>query len=200
MAPADRRRSGVGHRRGVGEVRLHRLQGERCDRVGGRRTGRGSPRRCVPRHVGGRPRSRRAAHEGVEDPRQAGHVGQPLRRQRSRVDDRRHGEARAVHDTGRPRPSGSSTTAPTANGGRCSSPRWPCRISTSCASSRSAPSKGWSPICSYSNGYPLDHIINLGDEHHSPPVETIVDRMIGRCRRRTCWWSASSTSTRTRPR
>jgi poly-gamma-glutamate synthase PgsB/CapB len=28
------------------------------------------------------------------------------------------------------------------------------------------------------NGYPLDHIINLGDTH-SPPVETIVDRMIG---------------------
>jgi hypothetical protein len=28
------------------------------------------------------------------------------------------------------------------------------------------------------HGYPLDHIINLGDTH-SPPVETIVDRMIG---------------------
>jgi poly-gamma-glutamate synthase PgsB/CapB len=28
------------------------------------------------------------------------------------------------------------------------------------------------------NGYPLDQIINLGDTH-SPPVETIVDRMIG---------------------
>ena len=28
------------------------------------------------------------------------------------------------------------------------------------------------------NGYPLDHILNLGDTH-SPPVETIVDRMIG---------------------
>ena len=28
------------------------------------------------------------------------------------------------------------------------------------------------------NGYPLDHILNLGDAH-SPPLEHIIDRMVG---------------------
>ena len=93
-------------------------------------------------------RPRRAADEGPRDRWQAGHVGQPVRGQRSRVDGGRDGEARAVHHRRRRRRSGSSTTAPTASGGRSSSPTSPSATCRSTGWSRSAPTRGWSPNAS----------------------------------------------------
>ena len=142
---AARGRSRLGHRRRHRPLRLHRLQGERVDRDRHRRTAGDPPRRGDEGDRRGPARPRRAADEGARHRWQARHVGEPVRRQRSRVDGGGDGEARAVHHRRRPRPSASSTTVPTANGGRSSSPTSPCATCRSRASSRSAPTRGWSP-------------------------------------------------------
>ena len=122
---APRGRSRVGHRRRHRPLRLHRVQGERVDRDRHRRTARDPARRGDERDRRGPARPRCVADEGARHRWQTGDLGQPVRRQRSRVDGGGDGEARAVHhrhdhDGGNPQqPSGPRAAGDPVRRRRC---------------------------------------------------------------------------------